>query len=145
MRATATSPFGRGAGRLVWLWGPVAVSMAVIFGLSDMPSPPKSPVPVSDKTEHVVGYGMLGAVTARATAGGTLAGLTGGAAVAAWAIATLYGVSDEYHQSFVPERTADPWDLLADATGAAVCISALWASGIIARSRRSSGAVTRRR
>lgn len=144
MTGTATSLFDRGPARLVWLWGPVAVSMAVIFGLSGMSSPP-TPVRVSDKTEHVVGYGVLGAVTARATAGGTLGGLTAGAATTAWAIATLYGVSDEYHQSFVPGRTADPADALADASGAAMSIGVLWASGIIARSRRSSGAATRRR
>ncbi len=129
---------------LVWLWGPVAACMAVIFALSAMSSPP-SPVPVSDKTEHFVGYGVLGAVTARATAGGTLAGLGPGAAVAAWAIAAVYGLSDEYHQSFVPGRTSDPADALADATGAAVAVGALWASGIIVRSRRRSGVVPRRR
>jgi len=118
--------------------------MAVIFVLSGMSSPP-NPVAVGDKTEHFVGYGVLGAVTARATAGGALGGLTGGAAAAAWAIATAYGVTDEYHQSFVSGRTSDPADVLADTTGAAVAIGALWASGIIARSRRSSGAATRRR
>jgi VanZ family protein len=118
--------------------------MAVIFVLSGMSKPP-APVSVNDKIKHFVGYAVLGAVTMRATAGGTLGGLTAGAALAAWAIATLYGVSDEYHQSFVPGRTADPADTLADAAGAAVSIAALWASGIIARSRQSSGAATRRR
>ncbi len=141
MTGPTTSP--RSAA-ILWLWGPVAVSMAVIFTLSAMSSPP-TPVPVGDKTEHFVGYGVLGAVTARATAGGTLAGLSGGAAATAWAIATLYGLSDEYHQSFVPGRTPDPADALADASGAAVAIGGLWASGIIARSRRRSGAASRRR
>lgn len=129
--------------RLVWLWGPVAGAMAVIFTLSAMSAPPQ-PVQVSDKTEHFVGYGVLGAVTLRATAGGALSGLSGGAAAAAWTIATLYGASDEFHQSFVPGRTPDLYDLLADATGAAGAIGALWASGIIVRSRRPSGVRPRR-
>lgn len=30
----------------------------------------------------------------------------------------LYGLSDEIHQSYVPERVASVWDLLADAVGA---------------------------
>ncbi len=131
-------------GRHLWLWAPVAGYMAVIFALSGMASPP-TPARTSDKTLHVVGYGGLGLVALRATAGGALSGVTGGAATAAWAIASLYGLTDEYHQSFVPERTADPADALADAVGAACTIGLAWAFGIIARSRRSSGAAPRRR
>jgi VanZ family protein len=38
-------------------------------------------------------------------------------------ICTLYGVSDEFHQSFVPNRSPDLFDVMADSTGAAlVCI-----------------------
>ncbi|MFZ3170038.1 MAG: VanZ family protein [Candidatus Methanoperedens sp.] len=32
-------------------------------------------------------------------------------------IGTVYGASDEFHQSFVPGRTASFWDLAADSTG----------------------------
>jgi len=32
--------------------------------------------------------------------------------------ASLYAVSDELHQWFVPGRFCDPWDLAADVTGA---------------------------
>jgi len=34
-------------------------------------------------------------------------------------LATAYGVTDEYHQSFVPGRTADPMDVVKDLAGAA--------------------------
>lgn len=34
--------------------------------------------------------------------------------------ASLYGMSDEFHQLFVPGRQCDPWDLAADFTGAFV-------------------------
>ena len=39
---------------------------------------------------------------------------------AIWAvvIAAGYAALDEYHQSFVPSRTASPWDSLIDTTGA---------------------------
>jgi VanZ family protein len=37
---------------------------------------------------------------------------------AATALATLYGVSDEIHQMFVPPRTPDWRDICADAFGA---------------------------
>ena len=41
----------------------------------------------------------------------------------------LYAVSDEVHQTFVPGRVADPWDLFCDGLGAAVMLLAfgwLW-------------------
>jgi VanZ family protein len=49
-------------------------------------------------------------------------------------IATLYGVSDEIHQAFVPLRTPDVRDVIADATGAALALGAAWAWSIIRRS-----------
>ncbi|MEP7116763.1 MAG: VanZ family protein [Acidobacteriota bacterium] len=137
--ATPTSP---GARRL-WLWGPVALYMALIFGVSAMSAPP-SPLPAHDKIEHYLAYGGLGTLALRAAAGGTLAGLSGGAAAAAWGIAAAYGISDEYHQSFVPDRTSDAADALADAAGAATAVLGFWAFGIIVRSRRPSGAALRR-
>ncbi|MGE0362017.1 MAG: VanZ family protein [Vicinamibacterales bacterium] len=120
--------------RAVWLWGPVVLYMAVIFVLSAMPEPP-SPPGIDDKTQHFTGYAGLGLVTLRATSGASLTGLGAGSAVAAWAIATAYGASDEYHQSFVPGRSQDLLDLRADALGAAAAIAAAWLSGILLRSR----------
>jgi VanZ family protein len=38
------------------------------------------------------------------------------------AIASVYGITDEFHQSFVPGRDANIWDWLADTIGA--CIGA---------------------
>ena len=38
--------------------------------------------------------------------------------VTAFTIVALYGLSDEYHQSFVPGRTATLWDWLVDLLGA---------------------------
>ncbi len=46
---------------------------------------------------------------------------------ARWAlvIAVIYGLSDEFHQSFVPGRNADLLDVITDAAGAA---AGLWAA-----------------
>lgn len=41
-------------------------------------------------------------------------------------LTTLYGISDEWHQSFVPGREADPMDVLADFTGALLALRLLW-------------------
>lgn len=46
-------------------------------------------------------------------------------ALAAWCLALLYGVSDEWHQHFVPGRHADPWDLVMDGIGSAAVLAAL--------------------
>jgi VanZ family protein len=116
--------------------------MAAIFALSSMPEPP-APPGIDDKTQHFVAYAGLGVVTLRATSGGVLTGLRAGAALAAWAVAALYGASDEFHQSFVPGRSADLLDLRADALGAAAAIGVAWLSGILLRSRRAAGASPR--
>ena len=84
-----------------------------------------------------------GRCAVRATSGASVAGVTGGAVGAAWAIATLYGAFDEVHQGFVPRRTPDVRDWLADAMGAAAAVVAIWLSAILLRSRRARGAPPR--
>ena len=39
----------------------------------------------------------------------------------------LYAISDEFHQSFVPGRNADPWDVLADFVGVAIGLMSIFA------------------
>ena len=47
---------------------------------------------------------------------------------ALWAvvIAAGYAGLDEFHQSFVPSRTASPWDALLDTAGASAAQVVLW-------------------
>jgi len=40
--------------------------------------------------------------------------------------ASVYGVSDEFHQSFVVGRDADVWDWLADSIGAVIMAAVLY-------------------
>jgi VanZ family protein len=124
-----------------FLWGPVVLQMAVIFAASSIPNLGPPPV-LSDKSGHAIGYGILGAVLLRAFAGGRMKGVTWGRAAAAVILATLYGASDEFHQSFVPGRSPDRFDVLADCTGAAIAVVAggvLRAWGILKFSPRSHG------
>jgi VanZ family protein len=116
--------------------------MAAVFTLSAMPEPP-APPGIDDKSQHFLAYAGLGLVTLRATSGGTLAGLAAGSALRALVIATFYGATDEFHQSFVPGRTEDLFDLRADALGAAAAIGVAWLSGILLRSRRPGRASPR--
>ncbi|MCI0799471.1 MAG: VanZ family protein, partial [Chloroflexi bacterium] len=47
-------------------------------------------------------------------------------ALLAAALASLYGVTDEYHQSLVPGRVASSIDMWVNATGAAITAAGLW-------------------
>jgi VanZ family protein len=103
-------------------WLPVIVLCVAIFWQSSFATPDILPRwHYQDKLLHGVVYGLLGALWVRAFS--TLQGfharrrlllLTG------IVLATLYGFSDEWHQSFVPARTADAADLLADFCGSVV-------------------------
>lgn len=119
--------------RRLALWGPVAAYMALIFFLSAQPDAPL-PSQLSDKHGHSIGYMGLAVTVGRALAGGISAGTSLRAAAGAWAIASAYGATDEWHQSFVPGRSADVHDWFADAAGALIGAGACWAWGII-RSR----------
>jgi VanZ family protein len=108
--------------RLLWYWLPVAAFCVAIFVQSAFPSPAALPSwPYSDKVLHAGVYALLAVLWARALNShtrwrGRLKPLFIGAAI----FAALFGLSDEWHQSFVIERTADILDWLADAIGAAL-------------------------
>ncbi len=117
----------------VWLWGPPVLLMAGIFGLSAQ-SRLVTPAVVSDKLVHGLVYGLLAALVLRAVAAADWRRVTVRSVVVAIAVASIYGALDEWHQSFVPNRTPEWGDVLADATGAFVVAGALWWCGIIKRS-----------
>jgi VanZ like family len=101
-----------------WLWAPVVLQLALIFAASSIPNLQQLPGGMSDKSGHSIGYALLAVVLLRAFARGRLAGVTWRAGLAAIVLATMYGVSDEWHQSFVPGRSPDRYDVLADGIGA---------------------------
>jgi VanZ family protein len=104
--------------------------MALIFGLSSISKTPAF-VGGVDKYLHAALYSGLGALLVRALAGGWHRRITFGITVAAIAIAAAYGVSDEFHQSFVPLRSVEVLDVVADMIGAAAAAFALYAWDII--------------
>ena len=110
--------------------------MVLIYGASALPDLEGLPAGISDKTGHLAGYFLLGALVARAIAAGEWSGYTWPTAATAWVFAAAYGVTDEWHQSFVPGRTPDVGDWMADAVGAAAGV--LVVTGI-ARVRSARG------
>ncbi|HET7753857.1 MAG TPA: VanZ family protein [Anaeromyxobacteraceae bacterium] len=120
------------------LWLPPVLYLAAIFVISSEPQPfiaPPAWIWESDKIAHFGAYAVLGALLCRAYLG---SGLAGSAAFwLALLTASLYGASDEWHQSFVPNRSADPADWLADSIGAALG-AALFLLVLRALDRRAS-------
>jgi VanZ family protein len=111
--------------RFIRYWLPLVAYCALIFYQSHHPTPEDLPsFPGLDKILHLGGYGLLGVLFYRAFRAQWPRASTRTLFFAAAAATALYGLSDEYHQSFVAFRTADPLDCAADALGGLVGISA---------------------
>ena len=104
--------------------------MVLIFVESSMSNAPL-PSNVSDKWAHTAGYALMGVLAVRAVSGGLPARVTSCGALIAMLITIGYGAFDELHQWFVPGRSADPFDLLADASGGVIGLIGCWAWGIL--------------
>lgn len=120
----------------LWVWGPVAVQALAIFYLSSLPDLGPIPGGVNDKTGHFLGYGILAALLLRAFAGARLGGVTWHRGVWTILLSSLYGASDEFHQSFVPGRSPDPADWVADTVGAIGAVVVILLLVSLARRRR---------
>jgi VanZ family protein len=107
-------------GSLLRLWLPVFAWAALVFAFSSVPDLGTglgSWDLVLRKIAHAAEYAVLGALLARAT----------GRAGLSIALGTLYAVSDEIHQVFVPGRMGSPIDVAIDTVGVA-CGALLWQS-----------------
>lgn len=93
--------------------------MAATFVVSHQ-SRVEIPFGAPDYIGHGVSYAVLGALLMRALAGGTVRGMRTGLILPAVLIAAVYGVSDEFHQSFIPGRMASVSDVVADTIGALI-------------------------
>ena len=109
-------------------WGPVCGYAGLIFFLSAQ-SHPETHVPFvvhfSDKVLHAVEYAVLGALCYRAIRGSGHDSWNRQAIPAAILLASLYGISDEVHQAFVPFRDSSWLDWLADTVGAALGVTVI--------------------
>jgi hypothetical protein len=126
--------------RQMLFWLPVVTYTGLIWYLSSQTFDiPLHRVPFRDKGVHFLEYGLLAFMMTRAvrvTWPDARYGL-----VAAWWLTVSLGLTDEFHQAYVPGRSADIYDLAADSLGALGAItlygvfSALW-------SRRGQAQVT---
>lgn len=97
----------------LWPFAPAVAYMGLIFYVSSLSLTQARLPRNSDKLIHFAEYGVLAALWIFA-----LRGRTRHAALWAAAIASLYGVTDELHQLYVPHRSASVYDWVADTLGA---------------------------
>lgn len=115
----------------IWRWLPALIWMGWIFYLSNQSSPPHVTKEVDPYLGHAALYGALALLVFIALPPDYRASHTTLAAIAAFTIAVFYGVSDEIHQLFIPDRVASAADLAADAVGASISVTV---SSVIAAS-----------
>jgi VanZ family protein len=110
---------GSGFGEASRFWGPVVLYMGLIFWSSSRERPDVlSATP--DYLLHGTEYAGLVVVSVRALAKRLFSGLSTAHIAGGIAIAVLYGMSDEWHQLYVPGRDGSLVDVLADFGGAAL-------------------------
>ncbi|HYM87555.1 MAG TPA: VanZ family protein [Nitrospiraceae bacterium] len=111
--------------QMLWYWMPVVLYAGVIFFLSAQ-SHPEEQLPsflfegVSDKVLHAVEYGILSLLCYRAFRWAAGSAVARQAVVLAIVTASVFGLTDEVHQLFVPFRESSWLDWLADTVGAVI-------------------------
>ena len=141
-------------GMLARYWLPVVAWMAVVFSASSDPGSsqrssrilepllrwlfphiqPEEIWPVVlfvRKCAHLTEYAVLALLLWRAfrVLSAQTTGWSWRVARNAWLVVVVYAITDEWHQRFVPNRQASPWDVMIDAIGGAVGLLLLWALG----------------
>ena len=128
---------------LIRYWLPFIAYCGLIFVLSSFsrPFPPAAEL-FSDKLLHVVEYFVLGLLAARALFSLDVKSSHKFLFMVAFVFSTLYGLSDEFHQSFVPGRNAAIGDFVADAAGALIGAAVYWKIYPVSKTRSRQGGVT---
>ena len=108
---------------------PAAVAMGGIFLLSHQPGDRFDPYLFrwADKLAHLGVYAVLAFTLIYACPARYRCSARKMVAAVSLLLCLLYGISDEFHQSFIPGRYPSPADIVADFIGAALaCMFWLW-------------------
>ncbi len=125
-----------------WLaWLPVIAIMVVIFVLSAQSGLRVSDDAAVDKpfrvTGHLLAFATLAALLLVALSWGRRPRLRD--AIVAFGISVAYGLTDEWHQSFVPDRTGRLDDVVTDAIGALIGLAVAWVTLTWSARKRERG------
>jgi VanZ family protein len=116
--------------RLIFAWilvGLYAGGIVVLSSLSHLPLVSAWDLPHLDKLYHALEDGGLTFVLIHALCLTFARRPSMSLVFWAAALAIVYGVLDEFHQAFTPDRTMSVYDFLADALGAGM-VASLWPS-----------------
>ncbi|MEE9591067.1 MAG: VanZ family protein [Thermodesulfobacteriota bacterium] len=100
-------------------WLTLIAYMSLIFILSSRTTPDILPETLNiDKIIHIAAFGILSALWVRAIESRWTEMDNKRLFITAVILTSLYGISDEVHQSFVPGRISGAYDIVADIIGA---------------------------
>ncbi len=103
---------------------PVLSVMGIIFFMSNQPgdSIELIDIPNIDKILHSFVYAVLGYAALFAVSPSRRQHKSGVVSILVILFCILFGISDEFHQSFIPGRLPSSWDLLADTLGGIIAV-----------------------
>ncbi len=107
--------------KILKFWFPALLYSGIIFFVSGIPNIHlEGGIPFLDKVVHIMEYIPLGLLTAHAIRQTKPRLSLQTVWLIAIGICALYGISDEFHQLFVPGRTFSLGDWTADIIGSAI-------------------------
>jgi len=103
---------------------PAILAMVALFKLSTLPGndPLLNSIHLSDKIEHFIAYFVLGITFCIWIPSKKWFAKPAVYGVIVIVLCTLFGISDEYHQKFVPGRSCDLYDLAVDSAASAIAV-----------------------
>ena len=111
-------------------WGPAVVCAAFIFAFSHQSHPPGAEwFAAYDYAVHFLEYAVFALTLVWGATSGLSSALTHKSAAVVCAVALLYALSDEWHQSVVPNREASWVDVAAEALGSMTSVMTVYGAG----------------
>lgn len=100
-------------------WLPFYLYAGFIFYVSGISRPPlvRIEIPFFDKVLHIGEYAIFAILASRSFRNSSRKAFFENFKILAVLISIIYGISDEFHQAFIPERDCNFFDVLSDSIG----------------------------
>lgn len=107
--------------KLIKYWLPVVIYAIIIFYFSSIPGQDIPHVfPYQDIVFHVIEYALFALLINRALRAGNPAIAYSRRFLWVIVLVIIYAITDEFHQSFVPNRIPSLFDIVSDGIGACI-------------------------